>query len=403
MGPLPLEGIRVVDLGQFIAMPFCTQWLAWMGAEVIVVESRRHLTSRSSPPFAAGRAGDPDASGYFNLLYGSKKSCTLDLSTAAGRALVKRLVAVSDVLVDNFSTGVVEKMGLGYETVRALKPDIVMLSCGAFGRAGPLRDAMGFHSAVNLFSGVADATGYVGGHGRILGGCLPDPLGGVYCVFAITAALWHRRRTGQGQYIDLAMYETMLPCIPEAIIDFTVNGRTPVRTGNRDRVKVPHGIYPCREPDTWIAISVGSDDEWRQLRAAAQHPDWARDPRFQDALGRHAAVDALEERLGAWTRTQDCAALVERLQAGGVAAGPVLRADQLLDDVQLTARGMVVQTEHPTAGRQRQLGLPWTMDTVGTDYRTAPLLGAHTREILSGLLGVTDGEYAALEAAGVLA
>lgn len=403
MGTLPLEGVRVVDLGQFISMPFCTQWLAWMGAEVIVVESRRHFTSRASPPFASGKAGDPDASGYYNLLHGSKKSCTIDLTAAQGRDLVRRLVAVSDVIVDNFSTGVIEKMGLGYGALRAIKPDIIMLSSGAFGREGPLKDAMGFHSAVNLFSGVADVTGYAGSHGRILGGCLPDPLGGAYCVFALATALWHRRRTGQGQYIDLAMYETMLPCIPEAVIDFTLNGREPERIGNRDRVKAPHGLYPCRQPDTWVAITAGTDEEWRGICRAAGHPEWAGDPRFADLLARHAHADALDALVAGWTRQHEQAGLVERLQGAGVAAGPVLRPDQMLDDPQLLARGVVVENDHPTGGRRRQLGVPWTADSMGTRYCRAPLLGEHTREVLTGLLGVNESEYAELESAGVLA
>ncbi|MBI4246008.1 MAG: CoA transferase [Candidatus Rokubacteria bacterium] len=402
MRPLPLEGVRVLDLGQFIAMPFCSQWLAWMGAEVIVIESRRHFTSRGSPPFAPGHPGDPDASGYFNLLYGSKKSCTVDMTTEPGRALVRRLAGAVDVMVDNFSTGVLEKLGLGYDVVRGLNPSIVMASCGAFGRTGPMRHAMGFHSAVNLFSGVADVTGYPGGAPRILGGVLPDPLGGAYSVFAILAALHHRKRTGQGQFIDLAMYEAMLPLIPEAIIDFTLNGVAPVRIGNRDRVKAPHGIYRCREADTWVAISVESDEEWRAFCGALGRPEWLADPRFAAGPARRAHVDALDAAVEGWTRRMTTSEATEVLQAAGVAAGPVLRSDQLLDDPQLNARGLVVVNDHPRGGRHRQLGVPWRMDSVGVEYRRAPLLGEHTHEILTKLLGMNEEEYARLEAAGVL-
>lgn len=400
--PLPLDGTRVLDLGQFIAMPFCTQWLAWMGAEVIVVESRRHLTSRSAPPFAPGHEGDPDASGYFNLLYGSKKSCTIDMTTEAGRGLVRRLAAVSDVMVDNFSTGVLEKLGLGYDVIRPLNPALVMVSCGAFGRTGPMRHAMGFHSAVNLFSGVADVTGYPGGHPRILGGVLPDPLGGAYSVFAILAALHHRRRTGHGQFIDLAMYETMLPLIPEAVIDLTLNGVDPVRIGNRDRVKAPHGIYRGRDADTWVAISVAGEEEWRLFCAAAGHPEWASDPRFADAAARHANADALDRLVEGWTRGHTPREATEILQRAGVAAGPVLGADDLLRDPQLRARGLVVENDHPTGGRRPQLGVPWRTDSVAIEYRRAPLLGEHTHEVLTKLLGFSEAEYAALETDGVL-
>ena len=200
--PLPLAGIRVMDLGQFIAMPFCTLWLAWLGAEVIVIESRRRFTSRTAPPFAEGHGRHPDASGYFNFLYGSKKSCTVDMTTAQGREIVRQIAAKCDVVVDNFSTGVLEKLGLSYEAISKLNPSIIMASNGAFGRTGPMRNVRGLHSAVNLFSGVADVTGYADSHPRILGGVIPDPLSGTYSRFAVLSALRHRRRTGEGQTPD---------------------------------------------------------------------------------------------------------------------------------------------------------------------------------------------------------
>ncbi len=400
---LPLDGLRVLDLGQFIAMPFCTMWLAWLGADVIVVESRRRFTSRTAPPFAQGHEGEPNGSGYFNLLYSRKRSCTVDMTTAAGRDIVRRLAGKCDIVVDNFSTGVLEKLGLGYDSIAQLNPGIIMASNGAFGRTGPMRNARGLHSAVNLFSGVADVTGYVNSHPRILGGVIPDPLSGTYSVFAVLAALHHRQRTGQGQFIDMAMYEAMMTLIPEAVIDFTLNGAEPTRTGSRDRVKAPHGIYRARAADTWIAISVESDGEWQAMCRVANRPDWQTDPRFQSADGRRINVAAVDVLVEDWTRERDVHEAVRDLQSAGVAAGPVLRADQLLDDEQLNERGLVITTDHPVAGKRRQLGIPWRMDTLGIDYQRAPLLGEHTREILTTLLGIDEHAYAALEADGVLA
>lgn len=400
--PLPLAGTRVLDLGQFIAMPFCTQWLGWLGAEVIVIESRKHFTSRTAPPFAKGHEGEPDGSGYFNMLYGAKKSCTIDLSTAAGRDLVRRIAAVSDVLVDNFSTGVMERLGLGYDAVSAINPSIVVLSCGAFGRTGPLRSAQGFHSAVNLFSGVADVTGYEGSHPRLIGGCLPDPMGGAYSVFAILAALHHRQATGEGQYIDLAMYESMLALMPEAVIDYTLNGNEPTRRGNRDRVKAPHGIYRCKAPDTWAAISIDGEADWPAFCAATGNAQWREDRRFATAEARRANAGALDAEVEAWTRRLSVEQATDALQAAGLAAGPVLRTDQLLDDPQLDALGLVVSVSHPVAGTHRRLGLPWRADSIGVSYRRAPLLGEHTRETLTGLIGVSEAEYARLDAEGIL-
>jgi len=402
MKPLPLHGIRVLDLGQFIAVPFCTQWLSWLGAEVIAVESRHHMTARGAPPFAPGRQRDPNASGYFNLLYGRKKSCSIDLSTTAGQELVRRLAALSDIMVDNFSTGVLEKLGLGYDQIRGRRPDIVMLSCSAFGRTGPMKNAKGFHSAVNLFSGVADVTGYRGGHPRIAGGCLPDPMGGVAAMFAVLAALHHRRRTGEGQYIDLAMYEVMMSAIPEAVIAVTLCGQEPMRMGNRHPSKVPHGVYRCRGRDSWVAISIDGDGMWRSLCAAAGHAEWSIDPRFIDAPSRRANEDALDQTVATWTGQHSPSEATAIMQAAKVTAGPVLRADQLLDDPQLCTRGTVVENDHPVGGRHRQIGLPWSTDSTGADYGRAPLLGEHNREVLVDLLGMSDTEYAALEAQDVL-
>jgi crotonobetainyl-CoA:carnitine CoA-transferase CaiB-like acyl-CoA transferase len=399
----PLAGVRVLDVGQFIAIPFCTLWLAWMGAEVIVVESGRRMTSRSAPPFLPGLEGNPNASGYFNLLNAGKKSVRVDMTTAEGKKLVQSLACKVHVLVDNFSTGVVEKLGLDYETLRHDNPGLIAVSCGAFGRSGPMRMARGLHSAVNLYSGVADVTGYVGGGPRILGGVLPDPLAGTYAGFAVMAALAERRASGLGQYVDLAMYEAMMTLIPEAVIDMSLNGREPARAGNRDSQHAPHGIFRCSGDGDWVAISVRDDASWRKLCAAIGHSDWLSDLRFVDAAARVAHVDELEQSLTAWTRGHSAGAVAETLQSAGVAAGPVVRVDQLPFDPILSRRGTVIDTDHPLVGKRTQLGLPWRVDTGTFHYERAPLLGEHTREVLGELLGIDDAEFNRLEQSGALA
>lgn len=399
---LPLAGLKVLDLGQFIAIPFCTLWLAWLGAEVIVVETRKRMTSRTAPPFAPGMEGNPNASAYCNLLNSSKKSITVDLTTEAGCDLVRRLASVVDVMVDNFSTGVLEKMGLDYATISAQNPRLIAVSCGAFGRSGPMKNARGLHSAVNLFSGVADVTGYAGGHPRILGSVLPDPLSGTYANFAVQAALHHRHRTGRGQFIDLAMYEAMLSLIPEAVIDYSLNNRDPRRAGNQDPIKAPHGIYRCRQEGSWVAISVDGDADWRAMCTAAGHPEWHQDPRFVGVAARQAHVDLLDQMVSAWTHGLDVDQVTQALQDVGVAAGPVLRCDQLVDDIRLKARGTVITTDHPDVGLRRQLGLPWRMDSAATNYSRAPLLGEHSRDLLSSLIGLDQAQFDRLEADGVL-
>jgi crotonobetainyl-CoA:carnitine CoA-transferase CaiB-like acyl-CoA transferase len=399
----PLAGVRILDLGQFIAIPFCTLWLAWMGAEVIVVESGRRMTSRSAPPFLPGLEGNPNASGYFNLLNAGKKSVRVDMTTAEGRTLVRSLACKVDVLVDNFSTGVVEKLGLDYETLRHDNPGLIAVSCGAFGRSGPMRMARGLHSAVNLYSGVADVTGYPGGGPRILGGVLPDPLAGTYAGFAVMAALTERRSSGVGQYVDLAMYEAMMTLIPEAVIDLSVNQREPVRAGSRDSQHAPHGIFRCKSEGDWVAISVRDDAGWQKLCAAVGHPEWLGDARFAGAAARLAHVAELEQKLTAWTLGHSAAEVAEILQSAGVAAGPVIRVDQLLFDPLLSRRGTIIDTEHPLVGKRTQLGLPWRTDTGAFQYERAPLLGEHTREVLADFLGIDDAEFGRLERCGALA
>jgi len=298
---------------------------------------------------------------------------------------------------------VIEKLGLDYQSLRQDNPGLIAVSCGAFGRTGPMRMARGLHSAVNLYSGVADVTGYVGGAPRILGGVLPDPLAGTYAGFAVMAALTQRRASGVGQYVDLAMYEAMMTLIPEAIIDFTLNGREPVRLGNRDAQCAPHGIFRCRNEGEWVAISVRDEAAWARLCAATDHPLWLTDPRFTDATARCANVDALESELSEWTRTRSAADVTETLQAGRVAAGPVVRVDQLLSDPILARRGTLMETDHPVVGRRSQLGLPWRTDTGPFHYQRAPLLGEHTREVLRILLDIDDLEFERLERCGALA
>ena len=399
----PLAGVRILDVGQFIAIPFCTLWLAWMGAEVIVVESGRRMTSRSAPPFLPGLEGNPDASGYFNLLNAGKKSVRVDMTTTEGRKLVRALACKVDVLVDNFSTGVIEKLGLDYESLRRENPGLIAVSCGAFGRSGPMRMARGLHSAVNLYSGVADVTGYAGGAPRILGGVLPDPLAGTYAGFAVMAALTERRASGVGQYVDLAMYEAMMTLIPEAVIDLSLNGIEPVRAGNRDAQHAPHGIFRCKDEGDWVAISVRDDASWQRLCTAIERQDWLSDPRFSNATARCDHVAALEAGITAFTRERSAKAVTEILQAQRVAAGPVTRVDQLLTDPILSRRGTIIETDHPLVGKRAQLGLPWQADTGAFHYQRAPLLGEHTREVLAALLGLDDAEFSRLEQCGALA
>ena len=399
---LPLQGVRVIDFGQAVAVPFATQWLALMGAEVIVVESHHRLGNRVWPPFADDVQG-LNRSGLFNLYQGNKLSCTLNLRTEGGREIARALVRIADAVTENYSTGTMERLGLGYREVVKLRPDLIMLSMSAVGRSGPMKNFVGFHSAVLMMSGLAALTGYPGGHPRIMGSVFPDPVSGMYAVFAVLGALYRRSKTGLGQYVEVAMTEAMMALMPEAIFDYTLNNREPERVGNRDPAKAPHDVYRCRGEDAWIAISVGSDEQWAAMCDAMGHEEWRRDPRFADALARWGHREELNALVQTWTAERTPREATCRLQAAGVPAGPSFTTADLLEDPHLRERGFVVEVDHPEVGRRLMGTVPWkTSDLPPVEHRHAPLLGEHNHYVLCELLGLSPREVERLIEAGVV-
>ena len=399
----PLEGVRVVDFGQAIAIPFCAQLLAWAGADVITVESSKHLLMRGTPPFAFGRRG-LNTSGGYNLLAGNKRSLALDLTSPQAIKLVKELVQISDVVVENYASHTMEKLGLGYAALRSLKPDLIMLSLSVFGRTGPIKDYIGHHSAVNLFSGVATLTGYdPNDRPRILGSYFPDTFSGTAAFLAIVQAAYYRQETGKGQWIDLSMSEAMTHLIPDAIARYTRFGLQQQPLGNRDEYAAPNGVYRCRGRDSWVAISVTNEEEWRALCLAMERPELAEDARFGEAQSRwdhHGELDTIITR---WTRRRDHAEVMDVLQRHGVPAGASLNARELLTDRHLRARRTVVRTNHPEAGRRKTIGTPWKIGSLpAVRYRAAPCLGEHSAEILRDLLGLPTEKIQRMHDEGML-
>ena len=402
MRDLPLQGVRVADFGQMIAMPFAAQVLAWLGAEVILVENRQRLAARVLPPYAEGIPG-VNRSGGFNLINNNKLSCVLNLGKKDGLELAKSLIGISDVVAENFSTGTMEKLGLGYETVRRLKPDIVYLSLGAFGRTGPMKDLTGFHSVINLFSGLAAVTGYPGGHPRILGGFFPDAYSGCFCILAVLEALYHRSKTGEGQYIDVAMTEAVTTIIPEAVMDYTLNKREAEQVGNRDKDKAPHDVFRCRGEQKWVAISVATDAQWATLCQVMGRPEWAEDLRFADSNSRGEHQDDLYPLIESWTRERTPYEVTTSLQNGGIAAAPVLDTGEMMADPHMVQRGFVNWVDHPETGRRPITTLSWSVDGERpTNIRHAPLLGEHNQYVLRELLRLPEQEVQRLIDSGVV-
>jgi benzylsuccinate CoA-transferase BbsF subunit len=397
MGTGALDGIRVVDFGHVWAGPYATALLADLGAEVIKVESAIRLdVHRRQGPYAGGQAG-VDRSAVWNAQNRGKLGCTLNLASPEGVALAKRLVTVSDVVVENFAPRVMARLGLDYPALRAVRLDIVMVSMPGFGSTGPDRDHVSYGQSLIAASGIAATTGYPGGPPMSLGESYPDLAAACHAAFAVLAALHHRLETGEGQHIDLSQLESSICLLPEPLLDFAMTGVIRGRAGSRDDTMAPHGCFRCLGDDRWVAIAVGTDAEWEALRRAMGDPEWARAACFAEAPGRRQHQDELERRIEAWTRARSAEEVMTRLQAVGVPAGVSMTVADLLRDPHLAARGAFVEVDHPETGPQVVYAPVWKLSgTPATIRRPAPRLGEHNAYVFGQLLGLSADEIAGL-------
>ena len=393
----PLSGIRVADFTWVWAGPFCTLQLAHMGAEVIRMESmRRVCVTRMLPPWMEGKPG-VNRSGYFNQYNQGKRSITLDLTKPEAKEIAKKLVAISDVAAENFAGGVIDRLGLGYEALKQVKADIIMISMSGYGQTGPESGYVSYGPAQVPLSGMSSLTGYIGSQPMHVGLSYGDPNAGLHAAFAVLSALLYRERSGKGQYIDMSQWESTMAVLGEGIMDYTMNGTQPPRSGSRDPWMAPHGIFPCSGEDQWVSIACGSDEEWRVLCAAMGKPELADDARFQTLAERKANEDALEAIVEEWTAALEPSAVTETLQGAGVAAFPPL-ANYMLDaDPHLAARGFWVEKEHPEVGRLKHAGIPWRMSETPCEvWRAAPTLGQDNEYVFGELLGMSGKQIAEL-------
>lgn len=397
----PLAGYRVADFSWVWAGPMCTMQLAHMGAEVIRMESmRRPCLLRALPPWPGGQPG-LNRSGYFNQYNQGKRSILLDLSKPEAVEIAKKLVAVSDVAAENFAAGVMERRGLGYEALKGVKPDIIMISMSGYGQTGPEAGYVSYGPAQVPLSGLSSLTGYRGWPPMHVGMSYGDPNAGMHAAFAVLAALFHRERTGEGQYIDMSQWESSVAVVAEGLLDQAFNGRQPERMGNRVPHMAPHGIFRCApEPalgeladQRFISIAVGSDAEWRALCEVMGRPDLAEDPRFRTLAERKAHEDELEALVEAWTLTLTPFEARDRLQAAGVAAFPPLMNRELAEDPHLNERGFFVEKEHPEVGVRKHAGVPWRMsETVCEVWRAAPTMGQDNEYVYGEILGFSSAQ-----------
>jgi benzylsuccinate CoA-transferase BbsF subunit len=402
MNDLPLKGIRIADFGWIFAVPHTTSWLGALGADVIRIESPKRPDLVRFLGATDGKLGI-NRSGLFHSINFSKRSIGLDLTTKAGAGVARRLVSISDIVVENFGTGVMAKFGLDYENLRAVKPDLVMMSATPLGQTGPRAGAIGYGPNSLAFSGISHLTGYPDGEPSGIGGTWPDFVVGVVMVMGVLAALHHRDRTGEGQYIDLSIAEMVTGMLPEAMMDFFLNGHEQNPIGNRDADLAPHGAFPVAGDDQWVAIVTVSDAEFAALCEVLNAPAMAADARFQTMAARLQNVDALERELGELTRKCDRDELVAKLRARGIAAGPMYNTAEIMADPAMVESGMNIELDHKEVGKRIIPVLPVTFSGVTPNYYGGPIIGEHTDEVLTEVLGYSAEEIARLrEEGGVL-
>lgn len=400
-----LQGIKVVEFAAFAAGPVVGKHLADHGATVVHIESKARPDGFRAhyPPYKDNIHG-LNRSGLFALCNNDKLDITLNLKKAPkATELAKKIVAWSDVVIENFSPGTIKRLGLDYETLRKIKPDLIMLSSSNLGQKGPHAHHPGFGSQLSSLAGFTNLTGYPDGPPQILYGPYIDYIAVVYGAIAILAALDHRERTGKGHYIDTAQYETGLQFLAPILLDYKANGNVAERNGNRDPSAAPHGAYPCKGEDSWCVISVFSEPEWKSLCQVMGNPAWTLEKRFATHQARKENEDDLDQKIGIWTASFAAREIMEKLQGAGVQAGIVNTMRDLYSDPQLMHRGQWVELEHPEIGKMHYQRPPFILTkTPAGPKKRDPLLGEHNAYFYQELLGISEKEYEELVSEGVI-
>ena len=406
---LPLDGIRVLDLGMFWAGPFAGKWLGDGGAEVIKIESGSHpdnLRILARGVYPDGEPGERpwNRSGMINERNRNKLGIGLEMGRAEGRELFRRLVAVSDVVIENFSNRVMRKWELDYEHLRAINSGIILASVYSQGATGPESGYVSFGGTLEQLAGITYITGYANEMPGVLTVQLPDPVGGAMAAGLILAALRQRRDTGAGMHIDISQRENVVSLLGAQVLDYGMNGRIAERMGNRDPHMAPHGCYRCSGEDEWITIAVSTDQEWANLARAIGQEPLIEDERFATVGARHRNHDELDATISEWTASRGKIDAMRELQQAEVAAGAVYTAADLYADPHLQARGFWEPIDEPDAGPHHFPGRPGRLSKTPLGTRLpSPTLGQHNEYVFRELLGMSEAEYAGIEASGLIA
>jgi formyl-CoA transferase len=387
----PLEGLRVVDLTRVLSGPYCTMQLGDMGAEVIKVEqpAKGDDTRAFAPPYQGDQAA------YFLSINRNKKSITLDMKSEAGKAVLWRLIKTSDILVENFRPGAMERLGFGYEAVKKRRPAMVYASISGFGQTGPQKDRPGYDVIVQGEAGIMDITGPQDGAPHKVGAAIGDLVSGLYAVQGILAALYAAKTTGRGQHVDISMYEAVASLLTFNAGIYFATGEAPRRRGNAHPTIVPYETFEAA--DGWINLGVANDELWQRFCKAAERPDLGADPRYRKASDRVRNREELVPLVRALVKTRTRDDWMARLDKAAVPAGAIRTVGETCESNLLAARGMIAAMPHPTAGVVKAVKNAVHLSGTPLDeYAAPPQLGEHTHEVLTSLLGYSESEVGKL-------
>ena len=392
----PLAGVRVLDLTRVLAGPFCSMILGDMGAEVIKIEEPgKGDDTRSWPPFLGGEAT------YFLSVNRNKQSLTLNLKEPEGRAILEKLARKSDVVLENFRTGTMERLGLGYKSLAKLNPRLVYCAISGFGESGPESARAGYDLVVQAESGIMDITGFEDGPPVKVGTSIADLVAGMSAAHGITLALLARHRTKRGQKVEISMQDAMAALLTYQAGIYFGTGNKPGRRGNKHPSIVPYEVF--KAADAYLTLGVANNSLWERCCVALEHPELMKDPRYATVAARVQNRDVLVPRLNEILATRSADDWLKRFEEVGVPAGRIRTVAEVCESAHLKARGMIVTLPHPKAGALRVLGVPVRLHaTPGKATTPPPLLGQHTERVLTKVLGVKKAEVARLRKAGVL-
>jgi len=404
MPPKALEGIRILDLTQIFAGPYCSMLFADMGAEVIKIEPPKGELIRDNPPLVKEGEGGPhdrSRSGYFLTLNRNKYGITLNLKHPKAVSIFKDLVKIGDIVLENYAPGVMKRLGIDYTVLKEVNPRIIMASISGFGQWGPYSERLSFDVIAQAMSGMMSITGQPDSPPTKVGTSLGDVNASVHAAFAIMVALWHRERTEVGQYLDISMQEAMVSILEGGVVRWTVGKELLTPIGSMNPHEAPMAAFRCK--DGYIIIATVGDEHWQRFCRAINRPDWAADPQYRTKRQRWERKYILQEEVEKITTQYTVKEVGEMMDRERVANSPILNIKEVVEDPHLNARGYFLEIEHPIIGKAKIPGIPFKLSaTPGKVERPSPLVGEHNEFILEKYLGINRAELQKLAAEGVI-